>query len=61
MRNATLWTGRAGGLEVVHGDMLIDGGIIKGIGTVDVEGYGDELDIVDVAGAWVSPGWVSPA
>ncbi len=57
-KNATLWTGRDAGLEVVHGDLLIDGGIIKSIGIVDAGAYGDELDVVDVEGAWVSPGCV---
>ncbi|KAF8904152.1 hypothetical protein CPB85DRAFT_1225892 [Mucidula mucida] len=57
-KNATLWTGRDAGLEVVHGDLLIDGGIIKSIGIVDAGAYGDELDVVDVEGAWVSPGIV---
>ncbi|KAF9012180.1 composite domain of metallo-dependent hydrolase [Hymenopellis radicata] len=58
LKNATLWTGRDAGLEIVHGDLLLDGGIIKAIGTVDAGSYGDELDVVDVEGAWVSPGIV---
>ncbi len=58
LKNATLWTGRDAGLEVVQGDLLIDGGIIKAVGSVDAGAYGDELNVVDVEGAWVSPGCV---
>jgi hypothetical protein len=34
IRNATVWTGNVQGLEVIHGDVLLDGGIIKQVGHV---------------------------
>ncbi|KAI0653864.1 carbohydrate esterase family 9 protein [Cubamyces menziesii] len=60
IKNATIWTGSANGLEVVHGDILIDGGIIKRIGHVrsgELHQYRD-LAHVDAQGKWVSPGIV---
>ncbi|KAI0828485.1 carbohydrate esterase family 9 protein [Trametes gibbosa] len=60
IQNATIWTGRVGGLEVLHGDILLDGGIVKRVGHVgsaEVEGY-TALARVDAQGKWVSPGIV---
>ena len=58
IKNATLWTGRANGHEVVIGNLLLDKGIIKGIGVIEqsvIEAY-DNLVEIDVGGAWVTPG-----
>ncbi|RPD56487.1 composite domain of metallo-dependent hydrolase [Lentinus tigrinus ALCF2SS1-7] len=58
--NATIWTGGADGLEVVNGDILLDGGIIKRIGDVGSDLLAQHADIarVDAKGQWVSPGIV---
>ncbi len=58
IKNATIWTGRVSGHEVVKGDILIDKGIIQGIGSIDDIHLHDVsgLTIVDAAGAWVTPG-----
>ncbi|CAK5283111.1 unnamed protein product [Mycena citricolor] len=59
LRNATIWTGRADGLEVVRGDMLMDGGVIVSVGDVPAALLvAGEYDVLDVAGAWVTPGLV---
>lgn len=57
IRNATIWTGLDDGEEVIRGDILIDKGLIKKIGTVDLRSYHD-VEVLDAAGAWVSPGFV---
>ncbi|KAG5648502.1 hypothetical protein DXG03_003113 [Asterophora parasitica] len=60
IRNATIWTGRVSGHEVVVGDLLLDKGIIQAVGEIDqstLDAY-DDLVVVDAAGAWVSPGIV---
>lgn len=67
IQNATLWTGRKEGLEVLRrGVILLDGGIIRWIGQeagrdthIDwLDEYGDKLQRIDVNGAWVTPGYV---
>ncbi|KAK0220507.1 carbohydrate esterase family 9 protein [Armillaria fumosa] len=61
LKNATIWTGRVSGFEIVRGDLLMDKGMIKKVGVIDVEvldGFGTELVVQDVSGAWVSPGIV---
>ncbi|KAI0342088.1 composite domain of metallo-dependent hydrolase [Trametopsis cervina] len=58
IRNATIWTGRVQGLEVITGDLLLEGGLIKQIGHISPEvipRYKD-LEVIDVNGAWVTPG-----
>ncbi|KAF5380447.1 hypothetical protein D9615_004475 [Tricholomella constricta] len=60
IRNATIWTGRVSGHEVVMGDLLFDKGIIQAVGHIDqstLDPY-DDLVVVEAAGAWVSPGIV---
>lgn len=60
IKNATIWTGRENGLDIVTGDLLLDKGMIKAIGQVDpgvlASFASDELTSYDVHGAWVSPG-----
>ncbi|KAJ7589790.1 hypothetical protein C8J56DRAFT_1139426 [Mycena floridula] len=58
LRNATIWTGRVDGFEVIKGEILMDGGIIKAVGRVDKALLPADVSIVDVKGAWVSPGIV---
>lgn len=46
------------GLEILHGDILLNAGLIKRVGVIEeseLEGYA-ELAHVDAQGKWVSPG-----
>ncbi|KAF9462476.1 carbohydrate esterase family 9 protein [Collybia nuda] len=61
IKRAKIWTGRKNGTRVVHGDILLDKGLIKSIGHLrlgDVESYGDKLLVIDAKDAWVTPGIV---
>ncbi|PBK99152.1 carbohydrate esterase family 9 protein [Armillaria gallica] len=62
LKNATIWTGRVNGLEVVRGDILLDKGIIKAVGVIDPDALAaytvQDLVTHDVGGAWISPGIV---
>ncbi|KAJ7220042.1 carbohydrate esterase family 9 protein [Mycena pura] len=61
IQNAKLWTGRANGTEIFSGDVLIDKGLIKGVGhfgSALLEAYGSELVVLDAKNAWVTPGIV---
>ena len=60
LQNATVWTGSVSGLEVFKGDILLDNGLVKRVGTIDpsaIVGYTDIVR-VDAGGKWVSPGYV---
>ena len=63
IRNATIWTGRVQGLEVVHGDVFLMNGMVKTVGRVDLQSMGlddrREVEILDAHGAYVTPGYVS--
>lgn len=58
-RNASIWTGRFSGHEVIVGDLLLDMGIIKEVGQIkrDVFDAYDDLVVIDAAGAWITPGY----
>ncbi|KAF8974242.1 carbohydrate esterase family 9 protein [Flammula alnicola] len=59
-RNASIWTGRVSGHEVVIGDLLLDKGIIKEVGSIKesvLDSYKD-LVVIDAGGAWITPGIV---
>ncbi|KAI0305776.1 carbohydrate esterase family 9 protein [Multifurca ochricompacta] len=61
--NARIWTGGYNGTEVLQGHIYFDKGIIKGVGGLDVNiikrlHSQDNLNIVNVEGAWVTPGIV---
>lgn len=58
--NAKIWTGEKDGTEVINADILLDQGIIKGIGHVarQLSSEFDNLVVVDVNGSWVTPGIV---
>jgi hypothetical protein len=67
LHNARIWTGESNGTQVLRGDIFIDQGIIRGVGNVNLSAFGleidamvarGELDVVDVRGAWVTPGSV---
>lgn len=52
IRNATIWTGRVQGLEVLEGDLLLEDGIIKHVGSIPgdvLSAYSDFVSI-DVHG-----------
>lgn len=58
IRDATIWTGRDNGTEVIFGDVLLDKGLVKGIGHIPphyLQATSD-LHIVDAYRAWVTPG-----
>jgi hypothetical protein len=58
IRNALIFTGRDNGTDVIHGDILLDKGIVKGIGKISgrVIDNTPNLTIVNANGAWVTPG-----
>ena len=66
IHNATIWTGIVvdGQEEIISGDVLMDKGIVKWVGGADdlmreaKKIYGSNLAIVDVGGAWATPGYV---
>ncbi|KAF7375144.1 Carbohydrate esterase family 9 protein [Mycena sanguinolenta] len=59
VKNATIWTGRVDGLEVLKGDIFMDGGIVVSVGVIEQSVLDShEHDIVDAQGAWVTPGIV---
>ena len=61
IKNAKIWTGDLNGTEVVNADVLLDKGIIQGIGRVEqaqLKAFKDELVVIDAKGAWVTPGYV---
>lgn len=58
IKNAQIWTGARNGTESVKGDVLLSGGVVKGIGYIPralLDGLTD-LATVDADGAWVTPG-----
>lgn len=70
LHNARIWTGEKNGTEVIHGDVFLDKGIIQGVGNLNLSALRShingklargELNVVDVHGAWVTPGYVGPA
>ena len=65
LRNATIWTGSGNGTEIVHGDVLLDRGLVVAIGDIPPslldrvrQSSGSGLRVEDVGGAWVTPGLV---
>ena len=61
LKNARIWTGEKNGTEVIHEDILLDKGLIKGIAQTAHNlywMYKDDIVTVDVKNAWVTPGCV---
>ncbi|KAI0355379.1 composite domain of metallo-dependent hydrolase [Trametes cingulata] len=59
IKNVTLWTGARNGTEIVYGDILLDKGLVRGIGDIPEAFYADhDTDVVDAKGGWVTPGLV---
>ena len=70
LHNARIWTGENNGTKVIHGDVFLDKGIIQGVGNLNLSALRshvngmiarEELNVVDVHGAWVTPGCVGRA
>lgn len=63
LKNARVWTGNKNGTEVIIADILLESGLIKGVGRISpsfLAAYADELVVMDLKGAWVTPGSVYP-
>lgn len=60
IRNCVIFTGKDNGTEVIHGDILLDKGIIKGLGKISGRVIDDtpNLTIIDANHAWVTPGLI---
>lgn len=61
LKHARIWTGERNGTEIIRGDVLLDGGLIKAAGHVPssaLEVFKDDLVVIDVQNAWVTPGIV---
>jgi hypothetical protein len=59
IRNATILTGGRNGTEVIFGDLLLDKGIVKGVGEIPdfrIARLSGDLTEVDANGAWLTPG-----
>ncbi|KAF7792819.1 hypothetical protein EIP86_003919 [Pleurotus ostreatoroseus] len=58
IKDARIWTGARNGTETVAGDVLLSGGVIKGIGYIPRRLLEDltDLDTIDAKGGWVTPG-----
>ena len=59
IKNAKIWTGDRNGTEVLRTDVLLDKGIIKGVGRVGnfrLEAFRDDLVVIDAKNAWFTPG-----
>ena len=60
IRNCVIFTGKDNGTEVIHGDILLDKGVIKGLGKISgrVIDNTPNLTIIDANHAWVTPGLI---
>ena len=60
IRNCVIFTGKDNGTEVIHGDILLDKGVIKGLGKISGRVIDDtpNLTIIDAKHAWVTPGLI---
>lgn len=61
IQRAKIWTGRKNGTEVIHGDILVDKGLFKSVGSVSrsvISALGNDLVVVDAKDSWITPGIV---
>ncbi|KAG6911405.1 hypothetical protein DXG01_016502 [Tephrocybe rancida] len=66
IRNAKIWTGRDNGTEIVHGDLLLDKGVVVALGRISraviaqvkATSQAKNVDVFDAQGKWVTPGIV---
>lgn len=58
IRDATIFTGKDNGTEIIHGDILLEKGIVRGIGRIParVIDEAENLTVIEAHGAWVTPG-----
>jgi len=58
IRGASIFTGRENGREIAHGDILLDRGVIRGIGRIPARtiDQAENLTVVEAYGAWITPG-----
>lgn len=58
IQNATIWTGTGNGTEIVFGDLLLDRGLVMGVGEIPQSSISRafNLTVIDANGAWVTPG-----
>lgn len=61
IQNATIWTGGRNGTEIVFGDILLDGGVVRGVGKIPDDGIASlranfDLQEVNAMGGWITPG-----
>lgn len=58
IRDATIFTGKDAGNDVIRGDILLDRGVIKGVGRIPARDIdeAENLTIIEAHGAWVTPG-----
>ncbi|EJD37990.1 composite domain of metallo-dependent hydrolase [Auricularia subglabra TFB-10046 SS5] len=60
IKNATIWTGNDDGKEIIRGDILLDGGVIRHVGKFSRSLLPESavFNVVDAKGGWVTPGQV---
>ncbi|KAJ7452267.1 carbohydrate esterase family 9 protein [Mycena latifolia] len=59
IRNAKILTGARNGTEIVFGDILLDKGLVLGVGYIPhALTLRPDLQVIDVGGKWISPGIV---
>ena len=61
IKGAKIWTGEKNGTEVISGDILLDKGIIQGVGrsmAIALAACTGEVIVIDANGAWVTPGLI---
>ncbi|KAJ8496327.1 hypothetical protein ONZ45_g12505 [Pleurotus djamor] len=58
--DARIWTGLENGTQVIRGDIIVDKGVIKGVGHFGraFRAQFTELEVIDAQGKWVTPGIV---
>jgi hypothetical protein len=56
IKNTTIWTGKKGGEEILHGDILLDRGLVKAVGKIPPSLLGNEIVEVNAREAWITPG-----
>jgi len=58
IRNATIWTGRDNGTEVIHGDLLLENGLVKAMGIIAANHIlgTHNLTEVNAQHGWITPG-----
>jgi hypothetical protein len=58
IRDATIFTGKNNGKEIIRGDILLDRGVVKGVGWIParVIDEAENLTVLEAHGAWITPG-----